>query len=130
MFNPGEIKGFCPKSCYIRPSSNLLMNVMQYPGLDLLYGTVPWVPISDGKIFFGLHLYLAGRCFENSQSAMAPRKCESGPGTTWLVGVTIYCIPFCSNNSPPPRQFLRTKYFKKKKLARGKFLLNKSLNIN
>ena len=28
-YNQGEIKGFCPKSCYLRPSSKLFMNVMQ-----------------------------------------------------------------------------------------------------
>ena len=32
---------------------------------------------------------------------------------TWFVGVTIYCT-FFNNNSPPPRQFLCTKYFRKK----------------
>ena len=36
MYNPGEVKGFCPKSCYLRPSSNFFMNVMQKPGPDLL----------------------------------------------------------------------------------------------
>ena len=41
MCNPGEIKGFYSKSCYLRPWSNLFMNVMQQPGLDLPYGTVP-----------------------------------------------------------------------------------------
>ena len=42
--NPGEIKGFCSKSCYLRSSSNLFMNVMQEPGPDLTYGAVPGVP--------------------------------------------------------------------------------------
>ena len=51
MFNPGEIKGFCPKSCYLKPSSNLVLNVMQPPGPDLQYGSVPRAPHSDGKTF-------------------------------------------------------------------------------
>ena len=29
MYNLGEIKEFCYESCYLRPSSNLFMNVMQ-----------------------------------------------------------------------------------------------------
>ena len=51
MLNPGEIKNFCPKSCYLRPLSNLFMNVMQEPGPDLRYGTVPGALRSDGKTF-------------------------------------------------------------------------------
>ena len=40
MYNPGEIKQFCPKSCYFKPPSDL-MNVMQQLGPDLPYGRVP-----------------------------------------------------------------------------------------
>ena len=29
MYNSGKIKGFCSKTCYLRPSSNLFMNVVQ-----------------------------------------------------------------------------------------------------
>ena len=29
MYNPGEIKGFCPENCFLRPSSNPFMNAMQ-----------------------------------------------------------------------------------------------------
>ena len=28
-YNPGKLKRLCPESSYLRPSSNLLMNVMQ-----------------------------------------------------------------------------------------------------
>ena len=51
MYELGENKGFCPKSCYRRPSSNLFMNVTPKPGPDLQYGTVPGAPPSDGKPF-------------------------------------------------------------------------------
>ena len=51
MYNPGKIKGFSPKSCYLRSSSSLFINVMQQPGWDLSYGTVPEAPRSDGKNF-------------------------------------------------------------------------------
>ena len=52
MYNLSEIKGFCIKSRYIKPSSNLFMNVMQYLWPDLLYGTLPGALRSDGKSFF------------------------------------------------------------------------------
>ena len=61
---------------------------------------------SDGKTFFGLHLYLPEKCCKNSLSARGPVQCKSGPGITCLVSVTIY---FTNHSS---RQFLRTKYFK------------------
>ena len=61
---------------------------------------------SDGKTFFGLHLYLPEKCCKNSLSARGPVQCKSGPGITCLVSVTIY---FTNDSS---RQFLRTKYFK------------------
>ena len=67
------------------------------------------------KTFYGLHLHLAERCCENLQSARGPARCKSGPAVTWLVSATIYCTIFQKQfiNSPPPRQFLRTKYFQK-----------------
>ena len=46
---------------------------------------------SDDRTFFGLHLYLAGRCCKNPLSARDPAQCKSGPG---LVSVTIYCTIF------------------------------------
>ena len=50
------------------------MKVMQQPGPDLPYSTVPEAPRSDGKIGSGLHQYLAGRCCENLQSAWGPEQ--------------------------------------------------------
>ena len=70
-------------------------------------------PPSDSRTFFGLHLYVApGRCFKNPIIARDSAQLKSGPGITCLVSV-ITTIPFFNNDSPPPRQFLRTKYFKK-----------------
>ena len=46
-------------------------------------------PRSNGKNFFGLHLYLAGRCCKHPQSTRGPVQCKFGPGMTWLVSVTI-----------------------------------------
>ena len=48
MHNPGEIKGFFSKRCYLSQSSNLFMNAMLKPGADLPYGTVRGAPLSDG----------------------------------------------------------------------------------
>ena len=38
---------------------------------------------------------------------------KSGLGITCSVSAIVYCTIF-NNDSPPPRQFLRTKYLKKK----------------
>ena len=103
MHNPSEIKGFYPKSCQLRPSSNLFRNVMQQPGTDLTYGTV-----RSGKIFFGFHLYLAGKYCKKLKVPGAQLNVNRARAITLLVGVTVYCT-FCNNNSPPPRQFLCNK---------------------
>ena len=58
---------------------------MQELESDLPYGTVPGTPRSDSKPFFGLYLYLAGRCCNNPQNATDPAQCKSSPGKTWLV---------------------------------------------
>ena len=71
-----------------------------------------------GRLFFALHLYLAGRYLENPQSAGGPVQCKSSPTITWLVGVTTYGT-FFTINSPPPCQVLCDKLFLNKKLARG-----------
>ena len=73
--------------------------------MDLIYGTVPGTPRSNGKIFFGLHLYLAGKYCENSKVPRAQLDANPARAITWFVGVTIYCTCF-NNNSPPPRQVL------------------------
>ena len=63
------------------------MNVMQEPALDLPYGTVPRASRSDGKTFFGFHLYTAGRCCKNTQSYKGPGPWNENPARaiTWLV---------------------------------------------
>ena len=80
------------------------MNVIQKPGRDLTYGTVPRAPRSD-KTFFGLHLYLVGKYCKNPKVPGAQSNVNRARAITWLVAVTIYCT-FFSNNLPPPRQFL------------------------
>ena len=49
---------------------------------------------SDSRIFFGLHLHLAGRCCKNPLIARDPAQCKSDPEITCLVRVTIYCAIF------------------------------------
>ena len=46
------------------------------------------------KIFFGLHIYLAGRCSENYEIARGYAQCKSARAIIWLVGETIYCTIF------------------------------------
>ena len=94
MHNSGEINNFCPKSCYLGPSSNLSMNVMQQPGPDLSYGTMPEAPRLDYKAFFWSLPVFGRKRSQNPQSARGPAQCKSGPGITWLVSVTIYGTVF------------------------------------
>ena len=49
---------------------------------------------SDSRTCFGRHLYLAGRCCKNPQSARGPTQCKSGPEIACLVSVIIYCSIF------------------------------------
>ena len=67
---------------------------------------------SDSRTFFGLHLYLAGRCCKNPLSARGSAQCKPGPRITCFVRVTIYCTIF-ENDSTPPRQFCAQNTFKK-----------------
>ena len=76
---------------------------------------VPRALHSNKTLFFGLHLYLAGKYCENPKVPGAQLNVNPARTTTWFVGVTIYCT-FFNNNSPPPRQFLCT-IIRLKKLA-------------
>ena len=87
--------------------------------MDLPYGTMREALRSDGKTFFGLHLYLAGRSCEIPQVPETPLNVNPaqvrrlvGVTNAWLVGITIYCT-LLQSHSPPPGQFLHKKYFKK-----------------
>ena len=49
------------------------MNVMQQPGPDLFYGRVLGPRAQMGRLFFDLHLYLAGRSCQNPKVPGAQR---------------------------------------------------------
>ena len=60
--NNNNNKGFFRKICYLRPSSNLFVNViMQSPGPDLLYVTMPGSPLSERRNFLVFTLPIFGR---------------------------------------------------------------------
>ena len=80
---------------------------------DLTYGTVPGAPRTNGKIFFGLHLYLAEKYCKNPEVPGAQLNVNPARAQTWFEGVTIYCT-FFNNNSPSPRQVLCKKILLKK----------------
>ena len=65
------------------------------------------------RLFFGLHLYLAGKYCKNPKVPGAQLNVNPARTITWLVGVTIYCT-FFNNNSPPPRQCWCNKILLKK----------------
>ena len=55
------------------------MNIMQKPGPDLPYDTVPGACAQVVRHLFGLHLYLAGRCCKNPQSSRGPHAMQIWP---------------------------------------------------
>ena len=55
------------------------------------------------RLFFGLHLYLAGRYGKNPKVPVAQLNVNPARAITWFVDVTI-CGTFFSNNSPPLMQ--------------------------
>ena len=48
--------------------------------MDSPHGTVPGALGLMVRLIFGLHLHLAGRCYENLHSARCPAQCKSSPG--------------------------------------------------
>ena len=58
MYNPGEIKAFCLKSCYLRLSFNLCMNVMQQLGSNLPYDTQCQGPRAQTARLFLIFTYI------------------------------------------------------------------------
>ena len=77
------IKPFCERNAITRAGSIIWHWGARGPAMR-----------SDGTTFFGLHLYLAGRCCDNSQSTRGPVQYKFGSGMTWLVCVTIFCSIF------------------------------------
>ena len=63
--------------------------------------------------FFGLYLYLEGRCCKNSLSARGPAHSKSGPVITWLVGTIIYCSIFQLQFTSTLPDFTKQNTFKK-----------------
>ena len=72
-------------------------------------------PRTQKRLFFSLHLYLAGKYCKNPTvlGAQLNLNVSQAWATTWFVGVTIYCT-FFNYNSPPPHQFLCNKILLKK----------------
>ena len=79
-------------------------------------------PETQIRLFFGLHLYLAGKYCKNPKVPRAQFNLNPAPAVTWFVGVTIYCT-FFNNNSPPSRQFLCTKVLLRRMLIEQIFEL-------
>ena len=70
-------------------------------------------PRAQIRLFFSLHLYLAGKYCENLKVPGAQLNVNAARAIIWFVGVTIYCT-FFNNNSPTPGQFLCNKMLLKK----------------
>ena len=126
MYNVGEIKGFCPKACNVRPSSNLFSesNAITRAGFTMWHSArcpaLRW--------WVGLHLYLAGRCSENPQSARGPTQCKSGPSNNMVASRSnhlLYHLPIKISSTLPV--FTRKNTFKK--ISRGKMLIEQIIKV-
>ena len=131
MYNLGEVKGFCLKSCYLTSLSNLFMNVMQLPSRFYFRADCrgPHAQMVSFFCFFTYEQCFAGRCCDNSQSTSGPAQCKSGPVNNMVIrrnnllyrfSITIYLHLAC---------FYATKCFEKK-INKEKCSLNKILNMN
>ena len=66
-------------------------------------------PRSD-KVFFVLHLHLAGKYCKNTRVPGASLNVDPARAITWLVGAKLSIVHFpITMNSPPPRQFFAKK---------------------
>ena len=70
-------------------------------------------PRAQIRLFFGLHLYLAGKYCKNPQVPGAQLNVNPARAIAWFVGVTFYCT-FFNDNSLPPGQFSCNKALLKK----------------
>ena len=83
------------------------------------------------KLVFGFqfHLYLAGKCCEDLQSAKGPAQCKSWPSNNRISKRNHHSIVPCFNyHSPPPRQFLYVQILLKKNQLGEMKLLKMNLN--
>ena len=118
MYNPSKIRGICPKSCYLRLSSNLLMNVMQQ------LARIQCMAQCQGPRAQMTRLILSSLIFGMRMLRKSP-KVPRDPSnensaraiTCWLEGVTNYCSvlqqQFTSTSS-----VLGVKILLKKKISR------------
>ena len=82
MYSPGEMESFLQKVPMLGP----YLTVYERNAITRVGFTIIWHSTSKGsraqlvRLFFGLHLYLAGRSCENLQSAKSPALYKSGWG--------------------------------------------------
>ena len=78
------------------------------------YGTVPGAPLSDGKTFFGFHLYFARRFCKIFKSTRSPTQCISGPGYNMIGKRNHLQYHFSITIHLHLDSFYATIYFRKK----------------
>ena len=95
MCDSGEIKSFCPKSCYLSPSSKSFSehNAMTRAGFTIWHGArSPRAPIV--RLFLAFTYIRQEDVAKISEVPEAPSNVNPAQSTTWLVSVTIYCNKF------------------------------------
>ena len=88
------------------------MNVIQYPGTDLTYGTVPGAPRSD-KTFVWSSSVFGKKILRKSQSARGPTQCKSGPGNNMFSTRNHLLYIFQQQFTSASPVFMQQNIFKK-----------------
>ena len=94
MYSPGEITGFCLKSCYLRSLSNLLYerNAITRAGFAVWHSARG--PAQMIRLFLVFTYIRQEDLHKNLQSARGPHNVNPARAVTWLVGLIMYSTIF------------------------------------
>ena len=119
MYSPGEIKGFSLESCYLRPSFNLFMNVMQSLGSDLPRQECLGPRSQIVRLFWVFTCIWQKDVAKIFKDSWAPRNVNPAQAITWLASATVISLyHFSITIYLYLTSFLATKYFKKNSLRK------------
>ena len=130
MYNPVKLGSFCPKSCFLRFSSYLFMNVMQQPGSDLPYDTVKGPRAQKLRLFWFSPIF-GRKMLQKPPKFQGPRpaQCKTGPSNNMVSRCNHILYHFSIITCLHLAIFTRRNTFEKK-ISGLECSLNKFLNLN
>ena len=131
IYNPGEMESFVLKVPILGPHLPIhKRNAISRAGFTIIrHSTSKGFRAQMVRLFFGLHLHLAGRPCENLPSAKSPAQYKSGQGNNMVSRRNHLLYHFKITIHLHLTSFYATKYFWKTNYL-GKCSLNKPLNLN